>query len=590
MAVPTIQSIKSPRDIKGCTVAELEALAAEIRRFLIDSCAKTGGHIGANLGVIELTIAIHYVFDSPKDQIVWDTSHQVYTHKILTGRASMFPTLNSFHGMARFVRREESIHDIMDASHGGTSISTAVGLSKAKEMMGSNETVIAVIGDGSLVEGMAWEALNHAATLKSNMIIVINDNGMAIAKNVGGIAKLFSNTNWQQKCLQFFGALGFNYFSEPEGHNIGRLIGSLKKIKDGPRPAILHVKSEKGHKLKGAQEHPYKMHFSAPFDPWTLKVGEPPEVTYGRIAGDALYEVMREDTSIVTIFPATPYASYVERCLAEFPDRTIDVGMAEQHASCFGTGLALNGIKPVICYQATFMQRAMDQIIHDACFMDLPVTLMVVRSGFAGYDGPTHHGIFDLPYLRSFPNLKIFYPKDRFELRRIIRERLLGKPKHPMAILYPYEPLIEDEIEDTETPEEFAKAQVIGNGRDGLILTVGNRIQTARKLQTALNSEGISFAIVNIRWLKPLPKEQLLELLSSVPKAVTLEEYILSGSFGSSIAELICDYGLKVELLRSGIDDTFAEAGTKEELDKAYGIDTESLLISMRKRWSDLFK
>lgn len=590
MAIPTIQSIKSPRDIKGCTVAELEALAAEIRRFLIDSCAKTGGHIGANLGVIELTIAIHYVFDSPKDQIVWDTSHQVYTHKILTGRASMFPTLNSFHGMARFVRREENIHDIMDASHGGTSISTAVGLSKAKEMMGSNETVITVIGDGSLVEGMAWEALNHAATLKSNMIIVINDNGMAIAKNVGGIAKLFSNTNWQQKCLQFFGALGFNYFSEPEGHNIGRLIGSLKKIKDGPRPAILHVKTEKGHRLKGAQKHPYKMHFSAPFDPWTLKVGKTPKVTYGKIAGDALYEVMREDTSIVTIFPATPYASYVERCLAEFPDRTIDVGMAEQHALCFGTGLALNGIKPVICYQATFMQRAMDQIIHDACFMDLPVTLMVVRSGFAGYDGPTHHGIFDLPYLRSFPNLKIFYPKDRFELRRIIRERLLGKPKHPMAILYPYEPLIKDEIEDIESLGEFTKAQVIGNGRDGLILTVGNRIRTARKLQTALNSEGISFAIVNIRWLKPLPKEQLLELLSSVPKAVTLEEYILNGSFGSSIAELICDYGLKVELLRSGIDDTFVEAGTKEELDKAYGIDTESLLISMRKRWSDLFK
>jgi len=569
----------------------LEALADEVREFLIESCAKTGGHIGANLGVVELTIAMHYVFDSPHDQMVWDTSHQVYTHKILTGRAAMLPTLNSFGGMARFVRREESEHDIMDASHGGTSISTAIGLSKAKEMRGAGGTVLATIGDGSLVEGMAWEALNHAATLRSNMIIIINDNGMAIAENVGGIAKMFGDPDWPTRCADFFQSLGFHYLSEPEGHNIDRLIRVFQRAGETPRPTIVHIKTEKGHLLAGAENHPYRMHFSAPFDPWTLKADAVPRKTYGWIAGDELHKVMAQDASVVAIYPATPYASYLEQCIRDFPDRTIDVGMAEQHALCFGTGLALNQVKPVVCYQATFMQRAMDQILHDACFMDLPVTLLSVRSGFAGYDGPTHHGIFDLPYLRSFPNLRIVYPKDQFELRRIIRERLLGEPEHPLAILHPYEAVIDGETDDHEDAEAFARSQVIGGpARDGLILTVGNRISTAREVQEHLQELGLGFAIVHARWLKPLPEEQLIDLLGQVPVAVSMEEYVLNGGFGSMIAELICDNALDTELLRVGIDDTFAEAGTKAELSKVYHLDTASVLARMEERWPFLFE
>lgn len=581
----------TPRVLKQCSFSELNELAKQISGFLIESCSKTGGHIGANLGVVELTIAMHYVFDSPKDQIVWDTSHQVYTHKIITGRANKFPTLNSFGGMARFVRRHESEHDIMDASHAGTSIATAIGLTKAKEIKKTDGIVIAVIGDGSLVEGMAWEALNHAAVLKANMITVINDNGMAIAENVGGVSKMFSAPNWQAKCRDFYEGLGFNYLSEPEGHNIERLIGTFKQARTAPHPTIVHIKTEKGRGLKGAEKHPYKMHFSLAFDPWTLKGGETPRTTYGWIAGDELRNVMAKDPSITVIYPATPYASYLEQCIRDFPDRTIDVGMAEQHALCFGTGLALNGVKAVICYQATFMQRAMDQIVHDACAMDLPVTLMVVRSGFSGYDGPTHHGIFDLAYLRSFPNLHLAYPKDQFELRRMIRERLLGTPEHPMAILYPYEAVIDGEIEEHEDKNTFSGAQVIGvPGKDGLILTVGNRIQTAREVQEHLRTLGREFTIVNIRWLKPLPTKQLVGLLSGVSFAVTLEEYVLNGGFGSSIAELICDNELKTRLLRVGINDTFVEAGNKLELSKLYHIDAPSVLKRMEERWPSLFK
>jgi 1-deoxy-D-xylulose-5-phosphate synthase len=378
--------------------------------------------------------------------------------------------------------------------------------------------------------------------------------------------------------------------SEPEGHNIEKLITIFQLTRKAYRPTIVHIKTKKGFGLKGAENHPYKMHFSLPFDPWTLKTGAVPAKTYGWIAGDELRNVMAKDSSITVVYPATPYASYLEQCIKDFPDRTIDVGMAEQHALCFGTGLALNGMKPVICYQATFMQRAMDQIVHDACSMDLPVTIMVVRSGFAGYDGPTHHGIFDLPYLRSFPNIRLVYPKDQFELRRFIRERLLGKPEHPMAILYPYEAVIEGEVEDVEDDNAFSCAQIIGEqGKDGLILTVGNRIQTAREVQEHLRKSGREFAIVNIRWLKPLPEKQLIELLKNVPIAVTLEEYVLNGGFGSSIAELICDNEIKTHLLRIGINDIFAEAGTKNELSELCHLDTSSVLHKMENRWPFLF-
>ncbi|MCL5267413.1 MAG: 1-deoxy-D-xylulose-5-phosphate synthase [Bacteroidetes bacterium] len=580
----------TPQEVKQLSFTELRTLAENIRDFLIDSCSKTGGHIGANLGVIELTIALHYVFDSPKDQIIWDTSHQVYTHKIITGRAKMFPTLNTFGGMARFVRRQESEHDIMDASHGGTSIATAIGLSKAKEMKGTDGTVIAVIGDGSLVEGLAWEALNHAAVLKSNMIIVVNDNGMAIAENVGGIAKMFSERDWQEKSKAFYQSLGFNYLSEADGHDVGKLIHVFQQARTTPRPTVVHIKTVKGHGLKGAENHPYKMHFSFPFDPWTLKVGAVSPQTYGWVAGDELHNLMAKDPSIIAVYPATPYASYLEQCIKDFPDRTIDVGMAEQHAMCFGTGLALNGVKPVVCYQSTFMQRAMDQIVHDACAMDLPVTIMVVRSGFSGYDGPTHHGIFDLSYLRAFPNLKLVYPKDQFELRRFIRERLQGKAEHPMAILYPYEAIIEGETEDVENQEDFLKAQVIGpSAVDGLILSVGNRIETAREIQARLSEIGRKFAIVNVRWLKPLPEKQLVNLLSKAPICVTLEENVLNGGFGSSIAELVCDNELNTKLLRVGLSVAFPEAGSKEELSEIYHIDTNSVLDKMRERWPFLF-
>lgn len=584
-----LDTIKEPRDIKKFSVNELKKLSNEIREFLIDSISKTGGHIGANLGVIELTIALHYVFNVPDDAILFDVGHQGYTHKLITGRKKLFPTLNSPGGMSRFISKKESSFDELDASHAGTAISTGAGMATGFKLNNSKNTVISIVGDGALVEGMSFEGLNFATEKKIPFIIVINDNGMSIPKNIGGISKLFAGKKWHEKSKAYFSSLGFRYFSVEDGHNMDSLVATLKEASTAVREGIVivHVKTEKGMGLELAKSHPYKMHFSMPFDPLTGSGCSPVPagVSYAKIAGDTIYELLKKDKDVVVLTPATPYASGIEQCLAEFPDNVIDVGMAEQHALGMAAGLAIKNKKVFVCYQSTFMQRAMDQIIHDVCYLDLPVTIISARSGFAGFDSPTHHGIYDLSYLRGLPNLNIFYAGTSYDLRRIIRLRS-EHADGPLIILHPYENVYEHEDKYfSASVGDIQKPCVVAEGTDGFIFAVGNRIATAIELRERLQKKKQDFGVMNIRWINPLPIKQLLSIMNRVEKIVTLEENVKRAGFGSSIALLMAENGLTNKLFVSAIQEEFVQTGDKEYLSVKCGIDARSILKKISVRW-----
>ena len=588
-----MDDIKCPDDLNDLSINDLKSLANEIRSFIIDSVSKTGGHIGTALGVVELTIALHHIFSMPKDTIIYDTGHQGYTHKILTGRKNMFKTLNQFNGMSRFIKRAESKYDIIDASHAGTAISIASGIAFENKLKKKSEYVIAFIGDGALVEGMSAEGLNYCVDKKLPLIIVLNDNGMAIPVNVGGIKNLTSGKDWEEKSKAYFNGLGYKYLAVRNGHDIGLLVDAFKNAKKMYKEGaiVVHVKTEKGKGLSIAKNHKYKMHFSMPFNP---KTGEgtspvPTGKTYASVAGKKLYNLLKNNKDMIVITPSTPYASGLDDCLNDFPERVIDVGMAEQHALGMASGLALRGLKPFVCYQSTFMQRVLDQIIHDVCFMNLPVTILAVRSGFAGMDSPTHHGIYDISYLRGLPNLKIFYPGTSRDLELIIEKRAKN-PEGPMVILYPYDKVTDNEIGYYDKSKTIDHAQIIYHGVDGYILSVGNTLNTSFELIKLLKSNNLDFGLVNIRWLKPIPKKQIIDIIKSTKKIITTEENVIEGGFGSSIAELIVDNNLDCEILRSAITQNFVEPGDKIELEKETLIDSKSILRKMMEKWTELFE
>ena len=576
----------SPDYLKKLSVDELTALAADIRQYLIGAISTTGGHIGANLGVVELTLAVHAVFDSPQDAIIFDTGHQGYIHKLITGRQEHFSTLNTWGGMSRFVSRHESEHDTIDASHAGTSISIASGMAWSFKVSASPQKVVAIIGDGSMVEGMAFEELNFVAGSELPLVIVLNDNEMAIAPNIGGIRNLTTGQDWQEKSRAFFEGLGLSYLAVEDGHDLASLVSAMREAHQSSHPVLVHVKTEKGRGLSCADGHPYKMHFSMPFDPVTGKGANPTVAgkTMALVAAQELEEILQEDPDVVLITPATPYASYLDRLISRFPDRVIDVGMAEQQAVGMAVGMALRGKKPVVCIQTTFMQRAYDQLLHDVCYMDVPVTILGVRSGFSGYDSPTHHGIFDIPYLRSFPNMQIIYPTDSHDMRALLRRRM-ASPKGPMTILHPYEPIEEPELRSEL--EECEDVYLVEHGKDGLILTLPNRSKAAIELQAALKVEtGLSYGVAVIRQIKPFPVQQVLDLCQTLERVITLEESALAGGFGSLIAETFADFGVQVPLMRFGVNDQFVAPGTKEECSRDTGLDTQSIVQTVVKKWA----
>ncbi len=587
-----LEQIKSPQDIKQYSIDELKSLASEIREFLISSVSKTGGHIGANLGVIELTIAIHYTFNLPEDKVVFDTGHQGYTHKLLTGRKALFETLNQLDGMSRFLCREESIYDIIDASHAGTAISIATGIATQCKADQINDLAIAFIGDGCLVEGMSSEGLNFGASTNLPLIIIINDNGMSIPKNVGGIYNLFSGPDWSNKSRFYFEGMGYGYIPIADGHDLDLIISKFKEAKTEvkDKSMVIHAKTEKGRGLPIAKDHPYKMHFSMPFNPQTGEGSSPTPAgkTYSVVAGEKLYELLKCGTDITILTPSTPYASGLDNCLIEFPDKTIDVGMAEQHALGMASGLALGKKNCFVYYQSTFMQRAMDQILHDVCFMDLPVTILAVRSGFAGFDSPTHHGIYDISYLRGIPNLQIFYAGTSNDLVSIIDMRA-NNPVHPMVILHPYESIRQDENDYINSKCKITEMETIFNGKDGYILSVGNTLGESIKLRNELYLNNVEFGLINIRWIKPLQYSQLVNILKNNKRIITTEENIKEAGFGSSIAEIITDEGLECQLLRNAICQGFVKPGNKDDLVKIAKIDYTSMLRKVKEKWGDLF-
>jgi 1-deoxy-D-xylulose-5-phosphate synthase len=576
----------TPAILKQMPIEALLALAAEIRTFLIDTVSKTGGHIGANLGTVELTLALHYVFDSPRDKLLWDTGHSAYTHRIVTGRADQFPTLNMFGGMSRFLQCNDSEHDIMEASHAGTAISTAVGLAQAMQMAGDAHRVIAIVGDGTLGEGLTWEGLNYLAGTSLPVMIVLNDNGMAIAPIVGGIANVLTPEGGTDYALtgDFFRALGMRYHGPFYGHDCSLLVHIFQGISQPQGPRVIHVKTEKGRGLPSAATHPYKMHFSMSFDPAT-GAGASATVTgrtFATAASETLGMILANDPDVVVLTPGTPYASALESLLLKYPTRVLDVGMAEQHGVSMAAGLALGGKKPVVCFQSTFMQRAYDQILHDVCSQNLPVTFLCVRSGFAGYDGPTHHGLWDIPILRGFPNLALYYAANTNDMSDILVERL-GEPCGPLALLMPYEPI---KIPEPVPVSEGIATDVMAWGEDGVLFCLGNMIQTALDVRrNILHTRGKILRIIAVKSLVPFPRGMVLEHIRRVAhgRVATLEEGILAGGFGSLVLETVAH--MNTGVLGFGVTETFVLGGSKEECAASQCLDTASITQRIITTW-----
>jgi len=578
----------TPARVRAATFAELGEIAGKIRQFLIDTTAVTGGHIGTNLGTIELSLALHRVFESPEDKIVWDTGHQGYTHKIITGRADRFPTLNTFGGMSRFVSKLESEHDTIEASHGGTAISVGLGIALAKALKGDPRSIVAVVGDGSLAEGLAFEGLNHAAVAThTNLVIVLNDNGYAISPGFGALHNYLQSLQpGQRKADVLFTALGFDYIGPVDGHDIEATTRALERAKDSTKIPFVHVRTEKGHGWKAADEHPYRMHFSFPFDPHTGKGRDGfAYVGYQDVAAAVVAEEMERDERIVAITPSTLYATGLAPVFRKFPERTFDPGMEEQHAMTLTVGFALEGCKPVVAFQSTFMQRAFDELVHDVCFGNLPTLILSVRSGFAGYDNPTHHGLYDFAYWRGLPNLRVMYPKDRYETERMVRDTLRDL-SGPTIIAMPYGPV--DELDPDvldETPSQFARPQVVREGSDMTILAVGHKFKVAREVSDHLLERGIDCGLVNLRYLKPLPEDPLADILARSPRVVTIEEGVLDGGVGGAVAAFAADRRIKCDVLRVAAPTAFIAAGSQVELCRLTGLDRDGVVKRIREFW-----
>ena len=555
----------TPQEVKAMSFQELAITADAIRTFIIETTSKTGGHVGANTGVVELFIALHYVFASPHDKFIIDTGHIGYAHRIITGRAEHFSTLNTFGGMSRFLARSNSPHDIMDASHAGTALSTAIGLAQAMRMQHDPHRVIAVVGDGAMGEGETWEALNYLAGTDLPVIVVVNDNGLSIPRTVGALSRICGgperDSYW--KARDFFQeGLGIEYFGRCDGHDIKDLISRFSGLCQPPWtecPTILHVKTEKGHGLPCAASHQYKMHFSMPFDPVT-GAGASSTIagrTYATGAAETLTNLMASDNDIVVLTPGTPYASGLESLFAQYPERVLDVGMAEQHAVSMAAGLAVGGKKSVVCMQSTFMQRAYDQIVHDVCYMDLPVTFLCVRSGFAGFDSPTHHGLYDIPILTSFPNLRVHYAMDTQDLTEVLTQQL-GTPTGPLALLMPYEPIVTPEPSLGERHDGWAQ---VCEGDVGTLFCLGNTLQTALAVRTLMaTTHQEQYGIICVGALSSSTSLRSVGT-QLCPHYVTIEEG--AGGFGTVLRRVFD--GPYVSWLHCDTRGLFVPAGSKDE-------------------------
>lgn len=618
MEAGLLAQIRDPSQIRKMVIPELKLLAEELRREIVATVAKNGGHLASSLGVVELTIALHFVFDTPRDLIVWDVGHQSYAHKLLTGRKEAFHTLRKLGGLSGFPKRQESPYDTFDVGHSSTSISAALGMAEALSRQGRKQKVIAVIGDGSLTAGMAFEALNHLGTLDRDLIVILNDNEMSISPNVGALSsylnriltgqlftrlrddmKAFIRTlpgvgepvsrivkKWEEFAKGMitpgilFEELGLKYVGPLDGHRLRLLIDTLKNVKQLTGPILVHVVTKKGKGYPPAEQEPTKFHGIGPFDLGTGKpIQKDSRPSYTSVFGKTLVQLAAEDPRIIAITAAMPQGTGLEEFARVYPERFYDVGIAEQHAVTLAAGFATQGMRPVVAIYSTFLQRAYDQVVHDVCLQGLPVTFALDRSGIVGEDGPTHHGLFDLSYLRHIPNMVLMAPKDEAELQRMLATGLaLGGP---CALRYPRGSALGVELFKGPIPSlPLGECEILRGGDDVLILAVGACVRPALEASLILEEQGLQAAVVNARFVKPMDRERIIPLALRIGKVITVEENVLAGGFGSAVLEMLydCDAGAhQVKVKRLGIQDLFVEHGTQEELRLCHGLDARSI-------------
>jgi 1-deoxy-D-xylulose-5-phosphate synthase len=613
-----LEKINSPADLKCLRPAELPALADEIRKFIVEVVSKNGGHLASSLGSVELTIALHYVFDAPNDKIVWDVGHQTYAHKLLTGRRDRFPTIRQHQGLSGFTRMSESPYDAFTTGHSSTSISAGLGMACGKRLKNDTARTVAVIGDGSMTAGIAYEGLNQAGDQKDvNLIVILNDNDMSISPNVGALSSFLSRT-FSAKYLQgfrkdfgeflkslprfgdeiyqlakrseesfktfvtpgmLFEAFNFDYFGPINGHRLDHLIDILSNIKDAREPVLLHVTTQKGKGYAPAEKNPVYFHGVGCFEVETgtcIKKGIAVP-TYTEVFGNTLIDLAQQDERIVAVTAAMPEGTGLAKFASVYPDRFFDVGIAEQHGVTFAAGMAAEGLRPVVAIYSTFLQRAFDQVLHDVCIESLPVMFAIDRGGIVGEDGATHHGLFDLSYLRSIPNMVVMAPKDENELRMMMLTAL--NHKGPIAFRYPRGSGTGVKIDEEIQPIPMGKAEVLKDGGDVLMLAVGHSVNQALKAHDILLNQGISAAVVNCRFIKPLDAELITALAQKIPRIITVEENVRQGGFGSAVLECLSDADIRgFALRRIGVPDVFVEHGSQAVLRGKYGLDAPAIV------------
>ncbi len=610
-----LATISSPADLKKLPPELLPQVAQEIRETIITTVSKTGGHLAPSLGVVELTLALHYVFDTPRDKIIWDVGHQAYAHKLLTGRQEQFATLRQYGGLSGFPKRAESLYDAFDTGHSSTSISAALGMASARCLKRERGRVIAVIGDGALTAGLALEGLNNAGDLHKDLIVILNDNGMSIAPNVGAMSSFFSRKLTGRTMVflkkrveqllgalpgigddllalakksedamkafftpgMLFEALKFTYLGPVNGHRFSHLIETLQNVKHLEGPVLVHVLTTKGKGYPPAETDPTGFHGLGKFDPDTgvakKSVGEVP--SYTEVFGDTLVRLAEEDRRLIAITAAMPDGTGLVDFRAKFPDRFFDVGICEQHAVTFAAGLAVEGLRPVVAIYSTFLQRAYDQVLHDVCLQNLPVVFALDRGGIVGEDGETHQGLFDLSYMRHIPNLVLMAPKDEDELRHLLYTAV--NHPGPVALRYPRGRGVGVSFSSTLYRIPLGRAEVLREGDDLLILAVGASVYPSLSAAAELEKLGYQATVINARFIKPLDEQLLLSLAARTGRVLTVEENVAQGGFGSAVLELLADHGLLVPVKRLAIPDKFVEHGAPNLLRQKYGLDAEGI-------------
>ena len=612
---PLLSQIESPADLRNLPASNLEALASELRQYLIETVSQMGGHFAAGLGTVELTVALHYVFDTPDDRLVWDVGHQAYPHKVLTGRRDRLGTIKCKEGLAPFPTRSESPYDTFGVGHSSTSISAALGMALAASRQGAKRRVVAVIGDGAMSAGMAFEALNHAGSLDVDMLVVLNDNDMSISENVGAFSNYFARVlsgklyatlrEGSKKVLKrmptvwelarrseehmkgmvlpgtIFEELGFNYIGPIDGHDVGALVATLKNLRDLKGPQFLHVITRKGKGYAPAEADPIKWHGPGPFDAKSGVIFKEKTTgpSYSQVFGQWMCDMATLDPRVVAITPAMREGSGLVEYSKRFPDRYFDVAIAEQHAVTLAAGMACDGLKPVVAIYSTFLQRAYDQLIHDVALQNLPVTFAVDRAGLVGGDGATHQGSYDLSFLRCIPNLVIMAPADENECRQMLHTA--SQSGLPALVRYPRGQGPGVQIEQAMQNVPLGKAQIRREGRSGLVIfAVGAMVPKCERVAAALDA-----TLVNLRFVKPLDEDLIVKLAGTHRAVVTVEENVVIGGAGSGIAECLSARGISVPMLHLGIPDRFIEHGSREDCLAAAGLDVASIEGAITRWW-----